>query len=175
MELELAGIVVKHVEVGKALISYDEDIWDFDKINGVLQPEGFELSKSQEEQLVDKIKRTIIDLIYHMNNMNSIVQKADYLVEMLDMSYQQIAKVFRKYEPITLEKYIILVKIEKIKELLEHENYTLSEIAYMMDYSSVQYLSGQFKKITGITVSEYKTHPDKKRIPLEKITSQQNI
>jgi AraC-like DNA-binding protein len=72
------------------------------------------------------------------------------------LSYQQLSKLFSKYEAVTLERYIILNKIERIKELIMQDEYTLSEIAYMMDYSSVQYLSNQFKKETGYSVTEYK-------------------
>ncbi len=72
------------------------------------------------------------------------------------MSYQQLSKMFSKHEDITLERYTILNKIERIKELIDQEEFTLSEIAYIMDYSSVQYLSNQFKKETGISVSDYK-------------------
>ncbi|HYX07107.1 MAG TPA: helix-turn-helix domain-containing protein, partial [Bacteroidales bacterium] len=73
----------------------------------------------------------------------------------------QLSRVFNAQEPITLEKYIIVNKIERIKELIDSNEYTLSEIAYMMDYSSVQYLSNQFRQITGISVTEYK-HSDQK-------------
>jgi YesN/AraC family two-component response regulator len=72
------------------------------------------------------------------------------------MSYRQMSSLFSKYEITTLEKYIILNKIERIKELIDSEEFTLSEIAYMMDCNSVQYLSNQFKKETGMSVSEYK-------------------
>jgi AraC-like DNA-binding protein len=91
-----------------------------------------------------------------MNNVDSVVRKSEYLVEMLGLSYQQLSKIFSKYESITLERYIILNKVERIKELILQDEYTLSEIAYMMDYSSVQYLSNQFKKETGYSVTEYK-------------------
>jgi AraC-like DNA-binding protein len=91
-----------------------------------------------------------------MNNVNSIVQKSDYLVEKLGMSYQKLSRLFSRQEGITLEKYIIQNKISRIKELLNQGEFSLSEIAYMMDYSSVHYLSKQFKDITGETVSLYK-------------------
>jgi AraC family transcriptional regulator len=77
-------------------------------------------------------------------------------VEKMGMNYQQISKVFSKYEPITLERFTILVKLEKLKEMIISDEYSLSEISYLMDYSSVQYLSNQFKKETGYSVTEYK-------------------
>jgi AraC family transcriptional regulator len=98
----------------------------------------------------------VFELIYKMNNVNSIAQKSEYIVEKLGLNYRYISNLFSKYEPQTLEKYIIRHKIERIKQLIDENEYTLGEIAYMMDYSSVQYLSNQFKKETGMTVSEYK-------------------
>ena len=118
-----------------------------------------DIIEDKEEQLVEDIKVSVIELIHTLNNMNSIIRKSDYLVEKLRKSYQQLSKTFSAYESITLEKYIILQKIERIKELINQDDYTLSEISYMMDYSSVQYLSNQFKKITGVSVSVFKKSP----------------
>ncbi len=85
------------------------------------------------------------------------------------MTYNSLSKLFSERTGHTLEKYIILLKIEKAKELLSYNEYTLSEIAYMMGYSSVQYLSNQFRQITGYTVSEYKTKGISDRRPLDKL------
>lgn len=165
--LEKEGYVVNRLQIGSADILFDEQVQSLENVKRLLSPYGFSLIKTNNELLVEKIKSTVIDLIYHMNNMNSIVQKSEYLVEMLNMNYDKISREFRKYEAITLEKYIIRVKIERIKDLLENNNYTLSEIAYMMDYSSVQHLSTQFKKVTGLTVSDYKNCNECGRIPLD--------
>ncbi len=167
--LEAEGIKFNRLQIGSADILFDEQLHSIADIEILLAPHGFTLIKTNEELLVDKIKHTVIDLIYHMNNMNSIVQKSEYLVEMLNMNYDKISREFRKHEAITLEKYIIRVKIERIKELLENNNYTLSEIAYIMDYSSVQHLSSQFKKVTGTTVSDYKNCESCGRIPLDQL------
>jgi len=106
--------------------------------------------------MVEKIKLSVIELVHLMNNVDSIARKSDYLVEKLGLSFQYLSKIFSAHEPITLEKFIILHKIERTKELIDSNDYTLSEIAFMMDYSSVQHLSTQFKNITGISVTEYK-------------------
>ena len=94
---------------------------------------------------------------------------ADYLVEKLGYSYPYLSRLFSASEPLTLEKYTILQKIERIKELILSEEYTLSEIAFMMDYSSVQYLSNQFKKITGVSVSEFKNSPGLYKKSIDKL------
>jgi len=139
------------------------------KLTEILNRYGFEIIKDKDIILVEQIKQSVIELIHYMNNMNSVVRKSEYLVEKLGKSYSHLSRVFSKHEPITLEKYIILQKIERIKELIDQDELTLSEIAYMMDYSSVQYLSNQFKKITGYSVTEYKNQPEGKKSFLDDI------
>lgn len=156
LELKALNIDVLEINQGSISILINQSAFDMSIIEKMLANNGMSLIKSKDEQQVENIKLAVNELIHMMNNVNSIAQKSDYLVEKLGMSYQSISKIFSKYEHITLEKYIILNKIERIKELIRNNEYTLSEIAYMMDYNSVQYLSNQFKKITGITVSEFK-------------------
>ena len=139
------------------------------KLNEILNRYGFEIIKDRDLILVEEIKQAVIELIHYMNNMNSVVRKSEYIVEKLGKSYSHLSRVFSKHEPVTLEKYIILQKIERIKELIDQDEYTLSEIAYMMDYSSVQYLSNQFKKITGYSVTDYKNAPEGKKRFLDEI------
>lgn len=155
-KFEESGIIVHEMSLGKARISYDHGKIDHAFIRSILQKYGFNLLVNKEEKLVSDIKIAVIELIHHLNNVNSIVRKSDYIVEKLGFSYQYLSKTFSEHEHITLEKYIIAQKIERIKHLIDNDEYSLSEIAYMMDYSSVQYLSNQFRKITGITVSQYK-------------------
>ena len=121
-----------------------------------LNKNGFPVIENKELILLEQIKQAVNELVMNMNNANSIVRRSDYLIEKTGYSYQYLSRIFSKYENQTLEKYIITLKIEKVKELLRTDEYTLSEIAYMMDYSSVQYLSAQFKKITGISVTEFR-------------------
>ncbi len=97
-----------------------------------------------------------IELIYFSNNANSLIRNSDYISERVQQPYSKISRVFSYVTATTLEKYLILLKIEKTKELLIHNELSLSEIAYQLGYSSVQYLSNQFKKITGFTVSQYR-------------------
>ena len=155
-ELEKAGVVVDEISMGKAVISYDAAQVTMEDIRQVLQLLGTDLIESREHRLVEEIKMGVIELIHQMNNVDSIVRKSEYLVEKTGLSYPYLSRIFSAHEHITLEKYIILNKIERIKELIDQEEFTLSEIAFMMDYSSVQYLSNQFKQATGMTVSEYR-------------------
>ena len=149
-------IQVNTLRLGYANVTYDYTKISKNKIIEIVNNEGFEVLKNKEEQIVEQTKLAVIELIHEMSNANSIVQKAGYIVEKLGLNYRFLSKLFSKYEPVTLEKYIILNKVEKIKRLIDGEEYSLSEIAYMMDYNSVQYLSNQFKKETGMSLSEYK-------------------
>jgi AraC-like DNA-binding protein len=155
-KLESNGIIVHEVALGRARITYDASVISHETIDRVLQKYGFGLLENKEDRLVSEIKIAVIELIHHLNNVNSIVRKSDYLVEKLGFSYPYLSKIFSEHEQTTLEKYIIQQKIERIKHLIDEDEFSLSEIAYMMDYSSVQYLSNQFRKITGVTVSQYK-------------------
>lgn len=167
--LEAAGITVNDIQPGRVSITYDPSRHGPGSISALLGGIGMEVLENREKVLVERIKQTVIELIHHMNNVDSIVRKSDYLVEKLGYSYQHLSKTFSAQEPVTLERYVILQKIERIKELIDNQEYTLSEIAYMMDYSSVQYLSNQFHKITGMTVSEYKLSDRSSKKPIDNI------
>lgn len=156
-ELERIGFIkVINVSLGSAEIKYDAQIIGTDVINSILMRNGFELLQDNEAILVGKIKSAVIEHIFYGSNTNSLIRNSDYLSERLEQPYPYLSKVFKDKTGTTLEKYIILIKIEKIKELITYNEHSLSEIAYMMGYSSVQYLSNQFKQVTGYTVSVYK-------------------
>ncbi|MDQ1770124.1 helix-turn-helix domain-containing protein [Labilibaculum sp. A4] len=169
MSLKENSIQVDKIRLGMATITYDTDELDMEKINSIIQENGMELVVGHEQKIVERIKTAVIELIHQMNNADSIVQKSEYLVGKLGLSYQQLSKIFSRHESITLERFIILNKIERIKELIDQEEYTLSEIAFLMDYSSVQYLSNQFHKITGLSVSEYKKNKEDNKKPLHSL------
>lgn len=153
---ETNGIEVLNLVSGEALIQYTPLNWNEKQLAALLEENGFGLILSREKRIVEQTKQAVIELIHELNNVNSIVQKSEYMVEKLGLSYQQISKLFSKHEAITLERFVILNKIERVKELIHSDEYTLSEIAYLMDYSSVQYLSNQFKKETTYSVTDYK-------------------
>ncbi len=156
IDFEQAGITVHEIKKGYAEISYDDSTISDEKIDHILELSGLSRINGREQRLVEELKTAVYELIYKMNNIDSIAKKSEYIVEKLGLNYRYLSNLFSKYEPLTLEKYIIHHKIERIKQLIDEDDYTLSEIAYMMDYSSVQYLSNQFKKETGLTVTEYK-------------------
>jgi len=168
-EFEKAGLVVNDISLGKATISYDPGSVSMEDVRAILAGLGSDIIDTRENRLVEEIKLAVIELIHHMNNVDSIVRKSDYLVEKTGLSYAYLSRIFSSHEHITLEKFIILNKIERIKELIDQEELTLSEIAFIMDYSSVQYLSNQFKHMTGMTVSEYKESDRSSKRPIDQL------
>lgn len=166
--LEEKGIKVHDIQLGEARVSFDDTEISREDINELLENEGFELVIDREKQIIEQIKSAVIDLVHH-STFNAMVRNSDFLIEKFNLSYQYISSIFSKHENLTLEKFIILQKIEKVKELIQYGELTLSEIAYMMGYSSVQYLSTQFKNITGVSVSEFKKNPAKYRKPIDKV------
>ncbi|MBC8147400.1 MAG: helix-turn-helix transcriptional regulator [Bacteroidetes bacterium] len=168
-DLNKLNLKIKSIKLGEILIEFNTHILKENEIEKTLENNGFEIIKDKEKIIVEQIKTSVIELVHQANYNNSIIRNSDYLVEKLEMPYQQLTSIFSKYEDATLEKFIIKHKIEKVKELIEYDELTLSEIAFQMGYSSVQYLSTQFKTITGYSVSEYKNLPDKERMPLDLI------
>lgn len=154
------GVAMEHAGYGEVTVSYDDEAVDFNDIVKQLEREDFEIVSNKEQQLVEQIKSAVFDLIHHTTS-NAMIRNSDFLVQKFNLSYQHISSVFSTNQNITLEKYIIQQKIEKAKELITGSDLTLSEIAYMMGYSSVQYLSTQFRNVTGVSVSEFKKDPEK--------------
>jgi AraC family transcriptional regulator len=168
-DLTKLGITVLDVKLGEATVIYNDQEISKSQINEVLQKLGMEIISNKDEILVEQIKQTVIELVHYMNNINSIARKSEYLVEKMGKSYQTLSKLFSKIEPITLERYIILQKIERVKELAMEDKISLSEIAWMMDYSSPHHLSSQFKIITGISLSDFKKDPAAYKKPIDKL------
>lgn len=167
--LEDLSVEIKKIIPGEVTIVLNDDQITENEIENKLINSGFNILKNKDEILVEQIKIAIIELIHKSDNMNSIIRNSDYLVEKLGYSYQYLSLIFSKKENKTLEKFIILHRIEKVKELISYNELSLSEIAFMMGYSSVQYLSNQFKKTTGISITEYKNHDYSERICINEI------
>ena len=161
-------ISVLHISLGKLSILIDEDKIPLIKIKEEISSLGFAFIEDANEMLAERTKVAAIELIIHSSVSGSIITNSDYISEKLQCSYEKISKNFSKVTGVTLEKYITLLKIEKAKELILSD-YSLSEIAFMLCYNSVQYLSKRFKEITGYTITEYKKLDNPPRTPLEKI------
>lgn len=155
------GFSIIEVQVGMVQLSAESSDQERERLTQLLISFGFEPIDDKDVVLIEEIKIAVHELIHEMNNVDSVVRKSEYLVEKLNRSYSSLSRIFSLHTPVTLDKYIIFHKIGRARELIDEGELTLSEIAYMMDYSSVQYLSFQFKNITGISVSDYKQEPEK--------------
>lgn len=129
---------------------------------------GFEIIDDKKGKVIEKIKNTIVDLIHHSED-GLNVNLSSFLSDKTNYDYNYLSNLFSEVEGTTIEKYFISQKIEKVKELLVYDELSLSEIAYKLDYSSVAYLSSQFKKVTGLTPSFYKSLKENKRKSIEEL------
>jgi AraC family transcriptional regulator len=129
---------------------------------------GFELLDDEKKKLIEKIKNIIIEQV-HYSVADGVHNFSDIITEKLHKDYSYVSGLFSDVEGITIEKYIINQKIEKVKELLVYNQLSLSEIAFQLGYSSVSHLSSQFKKVTGLTPSYYKTSGGLHRKPLDEV------
>lgn len=163
------GVEVKKARLGEVTLIYYPNQISNQEIEKGFAELGFTVVTDSNESLVENIKIAAIELIHHANNMSSLIRNSDYISDRVQVPYDKLSKVFSSVTGTTLEKYLILLKIERAKELLLNSEFNLSEISYMLGYSSVQYLSNQFKKTTGYTVSQFKNGAPVERIPLENI------
>ena len=130
---------------------------------------GFEVLDDRRHKLVEKVKNLLIERLYGTEEVSMKVNFSTFLQRELNIDYNYLSNLFSQTEGITIEQFIIMQRIERAKELLVYDELTLSEIAYKLNYSSVQHLSTQFKKITGLTPSHFKSIKEKKRKPIDNI------
>ncbi|MDP4281296.1 MAG: helix-turn-helix transcriptional regulator [Bacteroidota bacterium] len=167
-ELEKLGLHYLTVELGEAEIMEDISADQLNCLRIGLKKSGLELMDNKKSILVEKIKLVIIELV-HYNDEQIKINLSDYLSEKLNYNYTYLANLFSEVKGTTIEKFYLTHKIEKVKELLVYDELNLTEIAYKMHYSSVAHLSNQFKKMTGLTPSHFKSLKKKRRSTLEKV------
>lgn len=165
-ELEQLGIHTISVELGEVETKEELSNEQKKKVAEKLSVFGFELIDDKKSRTIEKIKNLIIDLVQN-KNADIKVNLSSYLSKQLNQEYSTLSNLFSEVEGTTIEKYFISQKIEKVKELLMYDEMTLNEIAFLMNYSSVAYLSNQFKKVTGFSPSYFKQLKDKKRKQIE--------
>lgn len=168
-ELSKLGFSIASIELGKVDLEEQLSESDKQKIIQMLLDNGFELIDDKKSRLVDQIKTAIINLIHYQKEKAAHINLSDFLSEEVGYDYSYLSNLFSSVEGLTIEKYIILQRIEKVKELLIYDELTLSEIAYRTGYSSVQHLSNQFKKTTGMSPSVFKKMQGDKRKPLDMV------
>lgn len=136
------------------------------RLKETLGRSGLELLDDKKSILIDKIKTVIIEMIHYSDELPT-VNYSDYISEKLDYDYTYLSNIFSEVKGITIQHFIIMHKIEKVKELLLYDEMNLSEISYKLHYSSVSHLSNQFKKITGLSPSFFKKLRQKRTANLE--------
>ncbi|EEI91763.1 hypothetical protein HMPREF0765_2645 [Sphingobacterium spiritivorum ATCC 33300] len=146
---ELKKIGYETADVGLGYVKIDQNLnkESREKIGNLLSSFGFELLDSDKAKMIERIKNLVISRIHHTDELDLKVNWSTLLSTQLNHDYSFISSLFSSVEGITLEQYIIRQKIERVKELLFYDELSLKEIAYKLDYSSVQHLSTQFKKL----------------------------
>ncbi|HVX48925.1 MAG TPA: AraC family transcriptional regulator [Chitinophagaceae bacterium] len=166
--LEKEGLHPVTIDLGVAEIQEQLTKEQANRLNTALKHLGFELADNRKTALVEKIKNLLVEHIYQDGEPGNINLSA-FLPQHLHHDYSYLSNLFSELEGTTIEKYFISLKIEKVKELLVYDEFSLSEIAEKLGYSSVAHLSGQFKKVTGLTPSFYKTLKQSRRRNIDEL------
>lgn len=168
-QLENQNLLVSNISLGTAEVHPDPDESQLQQLGAELKLMGFELIDKEKDKLTERIKNVIIELVHHSDlselNQNLMMVIADRLHK----DYAYLSRLFSEAEDITIEKFVIQQKVEKVKELLEYGELNISEIAYKMGYSSSAHLSAQFKSITSLTPRQFKASEQAQRKAIDKI------
>lgn len=165
-ELERLNILYKTIELGEIELAENIPQQTRDELKQALFTSGLVLMEDKKSILVEKIKTVIIEMIHYSDELPK-VNYSYYISQKLNLNYTYLANLFTEVKGTTIEQFIIIHKIERVKELIIYNELTLTEIAALMQYSSVAHLSKQFKNITGLTPSHFKQLKNKRRNPLE--------
>lgn len=165
-QLESKGLRPLSVNLGEVEIEGDLSKDQLLQLDTSLKALGFELIDNKKSQTIEKIKNAIITLVHHSDN-DIHTNLSSFITSKIHQDYNYLSNLFSEVEGTTIEKYFISQRIEKAKELLVYDELSLSEIADKLGYSSVSYLSNQFKKITGFTPSYFKSLKENKRHNIE--------
>lgn len=165
--LERLNISYLDIKLGEVIIDKDIKADKLLMLQSELESLGFELLDDGQQQIIEKIKSIIINQIHYSTEQN--INLSERLSSELHRDYSSLSKLFSTTEGITIEHFVILQKTEKVKELLSYNQKSLSEIAFELGYSSVAHLSSQFKKVTGLTPSQFKSQGIHLRQGLDKL------
>jgi AraC-like DNA-binding protein len=167
-ELKKLGLHAVAVDLG--VVEILEDITDQQRLElrEHLLKTGLELLDDNKTILIERIKNVIIELIHYSDAQLTVNNYPEYLSEKLQCDYTYLSTIFSEIKGITIQQFVILHKIERVKELLLYDKLNLTEISYRLNYSSVAHLSNQFKSVTGLTPSYFKKMEKARRSNLEK-------
>ena len=167
-ELKEAGCEIREVQLGKATVAKPSGS-RMRVIIKLLEKHGFEILQSPYEILVEEIKVIIVEQVHYTQRPKS-EKYGDLLAKKLRKPYPYLSKIFSDSQGISIKRFILLQKVEKVKELLEDHRLTLSEIAYRLGYSNVHHLSSQFKRFTGVSATEYKHRKKSSRKSIDNLS-----
>lgn len=167
-ELDKLGLLYTVIELGEVHIVETISQKKRDQLKLVLNESGLELMDDKKVQLIEKIKTVVIEMVHYTDDLPR-TNFSDYLSEKLNMDYAVLSNLFSQTKGITIEHYIMIHKIEKVKELLIYDELSIKEIAFKMNYSGSSHLSNQFKKVTGLTPTFFKTMKTFRRKGLEEL------
>jgi AraC-like DNA-binding protein len=165
-ELRKLGLQSVHIELGMVELIESISNEQRERLKANLLKSGLVLLDDKKSILIEKIKSLITELIHYTDELPKVTY-SDYISEKLGYDYTYLANIFSEVKGITIQQFIILHKIERVKELLIYDELNLTEISYKLHYSSVAHLSNQFKKITGLTPTFYKQLKNKRKKNLE--------
>lgn len=167
-QLESNGLHPLSVTLGEVEIEKQLTKAQLQQLDTALKQLGFEIIDDYKSQIIEKIKNTIVTLVHHSAE-NIKTNLSEFITSQIHHDYSYLSNLFSEVEGTTIEKYFIAQRIEKAKELLVYNQLTLSEIADELGYSSVAYLSNQFKKVTGFTPTYFKSIKEHKRRNIEEL------
>lgn len=167
-EMEKLGIAYAIVELGEVNLIRKLSARKRVLLQKALHLSGLELMDDAKAMLIERIKNIVVEMIHYDEEFPNI-NVSTFLSQKLNMEYHKLSSIFSRTKGITIEQYIILHKIKRVNELLIYDEFNLTQIAFDMHYSSVAHLSNQFKKVTGLTPSEFKTMQVPRRQQLEDI------
>lgn len=167
-ELENLGIDYLSIELG--LVETPNPLSDIQlaQLDKALNKSGLELMDNKKSILIEKIKHVVIEVV-HYSESRLKTNLSDHISNKLGYDYTYLANLFSEVNGTTIENFYLNHKIEKVKELLIYDESSITEIAYLLDYSSVAHLSNQFKKMTGLSPSHFKKLRHKRRRMLDKM------
>jgi len=166
--LQKEGQDIKSIELGKVETFQELTSQQLSDLNSALKNEGFEILETSEKQSIEKIKNLLLEVVQSLNIPEDF-KISEFLSKKLHKEYSNISKLFSHSENVTLEQYFILLKIEKVKELLFYNEYSLTQIADLLGYKTVQHLSAQFKKVVGLNPTQFLKSRKTHRKPFDQI------
>ena len=166
--LKDVGLTPERIDLGEVWVIDVPTEAQLAQLKTRLEALGFELLDDQRQQMIERMKTAIIELVHHHQG-DKTLNLSVYLAQLLHRDYSALSKLFSEVTGLTIERYFIMQRIERVKELIRYDELTLTEIAYQMNYSSVAHLSSQFRSVTGMTPTQFRFMKTAQRANLDEV------